>query len=116
MATFNTNSARTCHPLVLYSDPMSRNLSQERLVQTDNEVANAILQDAATFAVVAGGIEYFGPSQDIPGVEQQTSELGYSLILDLFVPVQNNLKFSVRYFFRKFGRRSAVNLVMKEVL
>src|SRR5512146_1427311 len=36
-----------------------------------------------TLAVVAWGIEYFGPSRTIVGVEQQADELGYSLFLDL---------------------------------
>ncbi len=36
-----------------------------------------------TLAVVAWGIEYFGPSRVIVGVEQQADELGYSLILNL---------------------------------
>lgn len=36
-----------------------------------------------TLAVVAWGIEYFGPSRTIVGVEQQADELGYSLILSL---------------------------------
>jgi LacI family transcriptional regulator len=36
-----------------------------------------------TLAVVAWGIEYFGPSRIIVGIEQQSDELGYSLFLDL---------------------------------
>src|SRR5512139_374854 len=36
-----------------------------------------------TLAVVAWGIEYFGPSRVMVGVEQQADELGYSLILNL---------------------------------
>lgn len=36
-----------------------------------------------TLAVVAWGIEYFGPSRTIVGVEQQADELGYSLFLHL---------------------------------
>lgn len=36
-----------------------------------------------TLAVVAWGIEYFGPSRTIVGIEQQADELGYSLFLDL---------------------------------
>lgn len=63
----DADNTRICHPLSLHGDHMSRNLSQERLAHTDNEVANAILQDAATLTVVAGRIEYFDPSQDIPG-------------------------------------------------
>ena len=36
-----------------------------------------------TLAVVAWGIEYFGPSRVTVGIEQQADELGYSLFLDL---------------------------------
>ena len=36
-----------------------------------------------TLAVVAWGIEYFGPSRIMVGVEQQADELGYSLFIDL---------------------------------
>jgi len=36
-----------------------------------------------TLAVVAWGIEYFGPSRTMVGIEQQCDELGYSLFLDL---------------------------------
>src|SRR5574339_635147 len=36
-----------------------------------------------TLAVVAWGIEYFGPSRTMVGIEQQADELGYSLFLDL---------------------------------
>ncbi len=36
-----------------------------------------------TLAVVAWGIEYFGPSRALIGIEQQASRLGYSLFLNL---------------------------------
>jgi LacI family transcriptional regulator len=36
-----------------------------------------------TLAVVAWGIEYFGPSRTLIGIEQQAAELGYSLFLNL---------------------------------
>lgn len=36
-----------------------------------------------TLAVVAWGIEYFGPSRTMVGIEQQSDELGYSLFLNL---------------------------------
>jgi len=36
-----------------------------------------------TLAVVAWGIEYFGPSRTMVGIEQQCDELGYSLFLNL---------------------------------
>ena len=36
-----------------------------------------------TLAVVAWGIDYYGPSRTVLGVEQQSNELGYSLLLNL---------------------------------
>lgn len=36
-----------------------------------------------TMAVVAWGIDYFGPSRTVVGIEQQAHELGYSLFLNL---------------------------------
>ncbi len=36
-----------------------------------------------TLAVVSWGIEYFGPSRTVVGIEQQADELGYSLFLSL---------------------------------
>lgn len=36
-----------------------------------------------TLAVIAWGIEYFGPSRMMIGIEQQADELGYSLFLSL---------------------------------
>ena len=36
-----------------------------------------------TLAVVAWGIDYFGPSRTVVGIEQQSDELGYSLSLNL---------------------------------
>lgn len=46
-----------------------------------------------TLAVVASGIEYFGPSRTIVGIEQQADEFGYSLILSLLPhPEDTNLK------------------------
>jgi LacI family transcriptional regulator len=36
-----------------------------------------------TLAVVAWGIDYYGPSRTVVGVEQQANELGYSLMLNL---------------------------------
>lgn len=42
-----------------------------------------IRQRTNTLAVVAWGIDYFGPSQSIIGIEEQAEELGYSLFLSL---------------------------------
>lgn len=40
-------------------------------------------QRTNTLAVGAWGIEYFGPSRTLVGIEQQAAELGYSLFLNL---------------------------------
>jgi LacI family transcriptional regulator len=42
-----------------------------------------VSQKSNTLAVVAWGIDYYGPSRTVLGVEQQSSELGYSLYLHL---------------------------------
>lgn len=50
-------------------------------------------QRTNTLAVVASGIEYFGPSRTILGIEQQADEFGYSLFLTLLPhPEDTNLK------------------------
>ena len=38
-----------------------------------------------TIAVVAWGIDYYGPSRTVLGIEHQSSELGYSLLLNLLL-------------------------------
>jgi LacI family transcriptional regulator len=49
-----------------------------------NSVARSLLrQRTNTLAAVAWGIEYFGPSRTITGIEQQAEELGYSVFLIL---------------------------------
>jgi LacI family transcriptional regulator len=49
-----------------------------------NSVARSLLrQRTNTLAAVAWGIEYFGPSRTITGIEQQAEELGYSVFLTL---------------------------------
>jgi LacI family transcriptional regulator len=46
-------------------------------------------QRSNTIAVVASGIEYFGPSRTILGIEQQADEFGYSLFLNLVHDPEN---------------------------
>ncbi len=49
-----------------------------------NILARSLIhQRTNTLAVVAWGIDYFGPSRTIIGIEQQAEELGYSLFLSL---------------------------------
>lgn len=49
-----------------------------------NILARSLIhQRTNTLAVVAWGIDYFGPSRMMIGIEQQAEELGYSLLLSL---------------------------------
>ncbi len=54
---------------------------------------NLVNQRTHTIAVVASGIEYFGPTRTIVGIEQQADEFGYSLFLSLLPhPEDTNLQ------------------------
>jgi len=56
----------------------------EQLGYRPNILARSLVsQRSDTLAVVASGIEYYGPSHALIGVEQQSYELGYSLLLSL---------------------------------
>src|SRR5512136_821450 len=49
-----------------------------------NVLARSLIhQRTNTLAVVAWGIDYFGPSRTMIGIEQQADELGYSVFLSL---------------------------------
>jgi len=49
-----------------------------------NVLARSLIhQRTNTLAAVAWGIDYFGPSRTVIGIEQQAEELGYSLFLSL---------------------------------
>ncbi len=49
-----------------------------------NVLARSLIhQRTNTLATVAWGIDYFGPSRTVIGIEQQAEELGYSLFLSL---------------------------------
>lgn len=56
----------------------------EELGYRPNILARSLVnQRSNTIAVVASGIEYFGPSRTILGIEQQANAFGYSLFLNL---------------------------------
>jgi LacI family transcriptional regulator len=56
-----------------------------------NILARSLIhQRTNTLAVVAWGIDYFGPSRTIIGIEQQAEELGYSLFLSLVSDPENH--------------------------
>jgi len=56
----------------------------EQLGYRPNILARSLInQRTNTLGVVAWGIEYFGPSRTVVGIEQQAHQLGYSLFLNL---------------------------------
>jgi len=56
----------------------------EQLGYRPNVLARSLVSRRSnTLAVVAWGIDYFGPSQTVVGIEQQSDEFGYSLFLNL---------------------------------
>ena len=58
----------------------------EQLGYRPNILARSLIhQRTDTLAVVAWGIDFFGPSHTVVGIEQQAHELGYSLFLNLVI-------------------------------
>lgn len=56
----------------------------EQLGYRPNILARSLVNRRSnTLAVVAWGIDYFGPSRSVVGIEQQSDEFGYSLFLNL---------------------------------
>ena len=54
------------------------------LAYKPNFLARSLIhQRSDTLAVVAWGMDYYGPSRTVVGIEQQAHELGYSLFLNL---------------------------------
>jgi LacI family transcriptional regulator len=51
--------------------------------QPDLLARSLVNRRSDTLAVVASGLEYYGPSRTLVGIEQQAEELGYSLLLSL---------------------------------
>src|SRR5687767_9669180 len=76
---------------VLNNRPDVSTQTRKRIQQIINELgyapnamASSLRQGRSnTIGVVATGIEYFGPSSTIVGIEQEAEELGYSLLLNL---------------------------------
>lgn len=70
------------------SEPTRRRVQAaiERLGYHPNILARSLVSRRSdTLAVVAWGIDYYGPSRTVLGVEQQSNELGYSLFLNLLL-------------------------------
>jgi LacI family transcriptional regulator len=56
----------------------------ELLGYSPNMLARSLVsRHSQSLGVVASGLEYFGPSRTLTGIEQQANELGYSLLLHL---------------------------------
>ena len=49
----------------------------------DRLARGLVSRSSKTLGIVASGLEYFGPSRTLVGIEQEASECGYSLILSL---------------------------------
>lgn len=68
------------------SEPTRRRIQKaiDDLGYRPNVLARSLIhQRTNTLAAVAWGIDYFGPSRTVIGIEQQAEELGYSLFLSL---------------------------------
>ncbi|MGB8212118.1 MAG: LacI family DNA-binding transcriptional regulator [Anaerolineales bacterium] len=56
----------------------------DQLDYRPNILARSLIhQRSKTLGVIAWGIDYFGPSRTVVGIEQEANELGYSLLLSL---------------------------------
>jgi len=56
----------------------------DRLGYHPSNIARSLVQGRSfTLGVVGWGLEYFGPSRTLSGIEQEASELGYVLLLSL---------------------------------
>ena len=56
----------------------------DQLGYRPNGLARGLVQQYTnTLAVVAWGLEYYGPSRTVVGIEEQAHQLGYSLVLSL---------------------------------
>jgi LacI family transcriptional regulator len=66
----------------------------DQLGYRPNILARSLIhQRSKTLAVIAWGIDYFGPSRTVVGIEQEANELGYSLFLNLVSrPTDNHEK------------------------
>src|SRR5438270_3656389 len=56
----------------------------ERLGYHPSAVARSLIRRRThTIAVIASGLEYYGPSRTLVGIEKQAAELGFSMLLTL---------------------------------
>ena len=83
-------SAKTVSRVVNHQGEISETTRQrvqsaiEELGYQPNILARSLVsQHSNTLAVVAWGIDYFGPSRIVVGIERQADALGYSLLLNI---------------------------------
>lgn len=76
----------------------------DRLGYQPSSIARSLIQGySGTLGVVGYGLEYFGPSRTLSGVEQQANELGYSLLLSLMrQPEKNDVEQVLRDMFSRY--------------
>jgi len=83
-------STKTVSRVVNHENEISQETRQrvqaviDKLNYRPNILARSLIhQRSRTLAVVAWGIDYYGPSRTLLGIEQEANELGYSLLLSL---------------------------------
>ncbi|MCB0131775.1 MAG: LacI family DNA-binding transcriptional regulator [Caldilineaceae bacterium] len=70
---------------------------QELDYQPDLLARSLVSRKSGTLAVVAAGLEYYGPSRTLVGIESQAAALGYSLLLDLLhSPAEEDVESALR--------------------
>lgn len=63
----------------------------DQLGYRPSNIARSLIHGRSyTLGVVGYGLEYFGPSRTLSGIEQQANELGYSLLLNLIRQPEKN--------------------------
>ncbi len=97
VATLAGVSAKTVSRVVNHQGEIKETTRQriqaaiDELGYRPNILARSLInQRTNTLAVVAWGIDYFGPSRTIIGIEQQAEDLGYSLFLSLVSEPQDH--------------------------
>jgi DNA-binding LacI/PurR family transcriptional regulator len=83
-------STKTVSRVVNHQNEISETTRQrvqeaiDQLHYRPNILARSLIrQHSRTLAVIAWGIDYYGPSRTVVGIEQEANELGYSLFLSL---------------------------------
>ena len=75
--------------------------TRERILEAIDELGyqpnllarGLVNQRTGTLAVVASGLEYYGPSRTLVGIDQMANKLGYTVLLDLLhSPVEENVE------------------------